>query len=272
MIQYQRAQLFYYCKENDTTPVESFMEEHKLCHIFSGALQITYEGKRFLLHQGDTVFFRRNLLVRASLLPDENKQPFTCSKIILSEEFIRNFCITNKPVTGQHTKGKGPSNQFYTAINNELAIGFFQSLKPYLNPENKISQELSLHKTKELLMILDHLWPGIEQTLFDFNDPGKTDIGLYMKKNYAHNISLEKFAYLTGRSLTTFKRDFVRTFGIPPHKWIVQRRLNEALHLIQEKGAAPSNVYLEVGFESLAHFSTAFKKQFGYSPSNALKQ
>jgi AraC-like DNA-binding protein len=38
-------------------------------------------------------------------------------------------------------------------------------------------------------------------------------------------------------------------------------------HLIKEKGEKPSDVYLEVGFEDLSHFSCAFKKEFGTAPS-----
>ncbi len=39
------------------------------------------------------------------------------------------------------------------------------------------------------------------------------------------NMSLEKFGYLTGRSLTTFKRDFFKTFKTTPQRWLTQKRL-----------------------------------------------
>jgi hypothetical protein len=44
--------------------------------------------------------------------------------------------------------------------------------------------------------------------LANFEEPGKIDLADYMEKNFMFNLPLEKFAYLTGRSLTTFKRDF----------------------------------------------------------------
>jgi AraC-like DNA-binding protein len=46
-----------------------------------------------------------------------------------------------------------------------------------------------------------------------------------------------------------------------------QRRLREAHYLIKEKGRMPSDVYLEIGFEDLSHFSFAFKKMYGVPPS-----
>jgi AraC-like DNA-binding protein len=78
---------------------------------------------------------------------------------------------------------------------------------------------------------------------------------------------LNRFAYLTGRSLATFKRDFEKIFHTSPSKWLLQRRLKEAYYLIKEKGKKPVDVYVDVGFEDLSHFSFAFKNEFGQAPS-----
>lgn len=89
-----------------------------------------------------------------------------------------------------------------------------------------------------------------------------------MRKNFMFNVSLNRFAYLTGRSLATFKRDFEKFFFLTsPSRWLQQQRLAQAYHLIREKGRRPSDVYLEVGFEDLSHFSFAFKKAYGIAPS-----
>jgi AraC-like DNA-binding protein len=111
------------------------------------------------------------------------------------------------------------------------------------------------------------LHPELKDLLFDFTQPGKLDLEAFMNQNFRFNISLERFAYLTGRSLSTFKRDFVKVYSCKPGKWLQQRRLQEAYYLIKEKGIAPVEVYTEVGFEDLSHFSSAFKKQYGSAPS-----
>jgi len=98
--------------------------------------------------------------------------------------------------------------------------------------------------------------------------PGKLDLVEFMEKNYMFNLSLEKFGYLTGRSLTTFKKDFEKVFQSTPGKWLTHKRLQLAHYQILEKKRKPSDVYIDVGFENLSHFSFAFKKQFGYNPTS----
>ncbi len=96
---------------------------------------------------------------------------------------------------------------------------------------------------------------------------GKIDLEAFMNRNFHFNVELKRFAYLTGRSLATFKRDFEKIFHVSPSRWLLQKRLQEAHHLILDKGAAASDIYLDLGFEDLSHFSFAFKKMYGVSPS-----
>jgi len=42
----------------------------------------------------------------------------------------------------------------------------------------------------------------------------------------------------------------------------------EAKRLIEDEGEKPLDVYMKVGFKNLSHFSTAFKRQFGFTPSS----
>lgn len=87
-----------------------------------------------------------------------------------------------------------------------------------------------------------------------------------MNRDFTYNVSISQFAYLTGRSLSTFKRDFSKLFGTSPEKWLQKKRLDLAHYLLTQKRQRPTDVYLEVGFENLSHFSTSFKKQFGINP------
>jgi AraC-like DNA-binding protein len=92
------------------------------------------------------------------------------------------------------------------------------------------------------------------------------DLADFIEQDYMFNMPLNKFSYLTGRSLTTFKRDFDKIYGVTPQRWLTKRRLKLAHYLLSESKQKPVDVYREVGFENLSHFSYAFRKQFGYAP------
>jgi AraC-like DNA-binding protein len=47
----------------------------------------------------------------------------------------------------------------------------------------------------------------------------------------------------------------------------VKKRLEEAYFLIHKKNQKPTDIYLMLGFETIQHFSFAFKKKFGQTPS-----
>lgn len=59
-----------------------------------------------------------------------------------------------------------------------------------------------------------------------------------MNRNYTCDLTLEQLAHYTGRSLSAFKRDFADTFeGETPARWIIRRRLEEAMIIIEKRGA-----------------------------------
>src|SRR5206468_11993865 len=93
----------------------------------------------------------------------------------------------------------------------------------------------------------------------------------YMQRNYMFNVPMKKFAELTGRSLSTFQRDFRKIFGMNATHWLLKRRLQAAYERITVENKKPVNIYLDLGFEDIAHFSRSFKSEFGVNASKLLK-
>jgi AraC-like DNA-binding protein len=143
---------------------------------------------------------------------------------------------------------------------------FMESLLQYQDLLENKSPEMALLKQKEALILLFGHDQSLKKILYDISDPYKINIESFMMKNYHFNVKLDRFAYLTGRSLATFKRDFEKAFNTTPRKWLLEKRLQEA-HYLLEKGKKATDIYLDLGFEDLSHFSFAFKKQYGLPPS-----
>ena len=88
-----------------------------------------------------------------------------------------------------------------------------------------------------------------------------------VEDNYTSPISLEELAYLSGRSLSSFKRDFLSIYGETPAKWIRERRLSKARQMLQSSQMSVADVAYSLGFENPTHFSRIFKQQYGIPPS-----
>jgi len=160
----------------------------------------------------------------------------------------------------------GPRNILIPS--NDYLKSYFQSVVPYVrNPSDTLTIDMGLLKVREAVKLLLHAMPRLRNILFDFSEPHKIDLEKFMVSHFHYNIPVKEFAELTGRSLAGFKRDFQKTFGMAPRQWLQETRLTEARNLIENKNKKPSAIYLDLGFESLSHFSSSFKKKFGKAPT-----
>lgn len=104
-------------------------------------------------------------------------------------------------------------------------------------------------------------------SLFDFTEPWKIDILDFLNENYMYDLSIQEIASFTGRSLSTFKRDFKKISDLTPQRWILLKKLEKAHEILSHKEKKVLEVGAEVGFKNRAHFTKAFKKQYGYAPT-----
>jgi len=240
---------------------EQFVAEHIFMFLIKGTIN-GYDGHRhYQLKAGECCLIRKNNLVRYNKQKDNNE--FEKVVVVLDEMFLKQF-------QQKHHKHPvhGMSNQaFYDIGKSKLVTSFLQSLSPYYNVAGQIGADLANLKREELLLILLKINPSLENILFDFGMPEKIDLEAFMNRNFRFNAAIQRFAFLTGRSLTAFKQDFKKIYNEPPGRWLIKKRLKEAYFLMDKQQLKATEVYLEVGFEDLSHFSFAFKKFFGFPPT-----
>jgi len=84
--------------------------------------------------------------------------------------------------------------------------------------------------------------------------------------DYASDHRLAHLARDAGMSPFHFARVFRGLTGLPPHRYLLQRRLRAAANRLRG-GASVTDACFAVGFSSLSHFIHAFRRQFGVVPS-----
>ena len=84
---------------------------------------------------------------------------------------------------------------------------------------------------------------------------------------YHDGIDVEHMAAAAGLSRAHFSREFKRTFGEPPHKYLLARRLERAAALLRNTDWQVNEICLSVGLKSVGSFTTSFTNHYGVSPT-----
>ncbi|UOB17442.1 helix-turn-helix domain-containing protein [Abyssalbus ytuae] len=260
-----QAGVFFSCNEKKEFVTEQMVPEHILTHVYSGRISIVTANKAYSLSAGQTALFGRNQLAKFTKEPVKNE---SCESVTIffTQPFLQKFYAT-KTLVGSHS----PRTKILQLKTTMLLDNLFRSIGTCLNMKGTfIANEQVQLKIHEALTLVREIDSNVDVLLSDFSEPHKIDLAGFMQKNFMFNIPISKFAYLTGRSLATFKRDFKKVFGTSPQKWLTEKRLEQAHFLIAEQQKRPSQALIEAGFENFSHFSNAFKQFFGYSPSSIL--
>lgn len=84
---------------------------------------------------------------------------------------------------------------------------------------------------------------------------------------YFEPIGVDDMAAAAGLSRAHFSREFRRTFGEPPHAYLLTRRLERAAALLRTTDRSVAEICLAVGLVSQGSFTTSFTRMFGVSPT-----
>lgn len=236
--------------------------QHIILFIYSGELVLSFGKNTMTFKAGDTILVPKNQLIRVIKKP-VGGHSFKSVSIILPDEQLRDF-YQNRPLLESWNENISKQRPIKS---HPLLENYFSSLLAYFDMQDELPDKLVSIRIKEVLTIVDEVDKRASTILGTFNEIGKIDLERYMEEHFMYNLPLERFAFLTGRSLTTFKSDFKKIFNTTPGKWLTEKRLNLAHHKLSAEKQKTTDVYLSVGFENLSHFSFAFKKAFGYSPS-----
>lgn len=239
---------------------EAAFDDHLLVWLISGETKIIQADQNFVFGAGSTFLIPRNQLAAIINVPKDGL-PHKAVAMHLSAKRLREF------YGHESAKQKTAVQKIFPFHKHPLLESCLASLVPYFDMQENFPEPIASLKITEAISILRTIDKDIDAVLANFDEPGKIDLAAFMEKNFMFNMPLKKFGYLTGRSLTTFKRDFVKAFNATPQRWLTRKRLELAHYQLAEKHKKPIDVCYETGFENLSHFSYAFKKQFGYAPT-----
>ncbi|MEL6926646.1 MAG: AraC family transcriptional regulator, partial [Bacteroidota bacterium] len=184
---------------------EGYISNHVVSILLSGQQQIkTYEDQLITINAGEILFIPRGLYHITDLLSAEGY--FHSLLFYFGDDLVQEFLSTVRINEVQRT-----------AIPEFLKLGtvpmvdlFAQSLLQIYRSQSIRDKNFLNLKILELLHLLNNLTTEKKFTefLFQLTLPGKRNIRSFIENNFDKPLNIEDYAYLTGRSVSTFRRDF----------------------------------------------------------------
>lgn len=251
---------------NDTVyHTEVLVGHHLLIWVISGQTKVEQSDASMTFAAGSRFLLSHNQVVRLKNSPMDGLS-FKVLTIRLADNKLKDFYA----VLNRYPSFLPVARRPFEIKSNVLPDIIYKSLVSLYDQGLTLDEHATRVKIFEVLRVLRTNEPQVDNILGSFEIPGKLDLAKFMEGHFKFNISIANFGQLTGRSVSAFNRDFRKIFGMPPQKWLTKKRLELAFQMLTVLMKKPVEVYREVGFEDLSHFSFAFKKQYGHSPKDAI--
>ena len=172
------------------------------------------------------------------------------------------------------------NRQSMTALSWSPSARLNHLLSEILSPNNKLPCLANLYLESRVIEVIAEVISTLMQTetfLIENSQLSRHDktrlkrAESFIENNLEKTLSIEQIAKQIGVSQSGLQRLFQRAKNQTVFAYIRQSRLELAKRKIQHEKLSIKHVSQLVGFNSPANFATAFKKRFGYSPSQINK-
>lgn len=252
------------------TDAKSRVWTHKNClmYVMQGVKEYASLEHYHKSQEGEVLFISKG----GYILFQHFEKPYRALIFMFNDDAIRDLVLEYPDLlrTEQHARNAFLHESEILPLESNAFIEsiFLSSLMYVQDPaeESPISLEL---KFKELLINL--LRKREDNAFYRYLswlslDDEVSFIKL-MKDNSHLNFTSEELARAAGMSLSSFKRNFKKYFGLPPGKWLHQQRIARAKKMLKNQVRNISDIAFELGYNDAASFSKAFKGAIGMSPS-----
>ncbi|WP_438028670.1 helix-turn-helix domain-containing protein [Sorangium sp. So ce233] len=87
-------------------------------------------------------------------------------------------------------------------------------------------------------------------------------------ENLGNDLRLADLAEACGVSISHFSHAFRESMAMPPHRWLLHRRIERAKALMLRPGLSLAEIAVQCGFSDQSHFTRAFRRIVGVTPSS----
>lgn len=242
-------------QDSISAPKNTFYADFKVCLALEGEAVWEIEDRSYRIQPGDIVFLNMG-----------QKRHFT--------SFGKNgfklcaFTLSRNAFSGQHhfmfflERIKKQGN----LLRNHMLSPLLEEIYGEWKAKSQLRYELASVKLTELFIKAERLEGYTSQPIAE-NHRRMLEIMDYIDANIANDISLQAVAKKAGLTESALSRQFSSINGISFKQYVVEKKIQRAIHLLQTTNRKMIDIALDSGFDSVSGFYSAFSKKTGTTPS-----
>lgn len=262
------VKLLKYTTSKEQHAFDALVPRHAIIYIIAGTKHIKCMGVNYTINAGDIFFIFKGDYLMSELLPDDGD--FRSLMLFFDGKISRNLLSSIKDELPSFNSKEPKEREKIRVVPNVVELQhYFQVLSEYCDYTTPYLQELIQTKFSELFYLL--LGMACKDDIISFftevsysDRPGLSEV---LEDNLYNSNSIDKLATLSGRSLSTFKREFYQLYGDTPKKWINSRRLEHATLLLRTTDKLIEEIAEDCGYISPSHFTRLFKQTYLTTPA-----
>ncbi|OEK02651.1 hypothetical protein BFP97_14465 [Roseivirga sp. 4D4] len=241
---------------------QRLLAAHALTVVLNGGLVVhSDDGLPIQVGAGEMVLLPRGLYAITDLIPDDGA--FEAIVFFFDDDVTDTF-LEQRSINQEIVSSEKLPTKF--SLNRPFKAFIEQTLTLY--GQVKLDSNMVRGKLLEILHLIAEFNPNghFLEKVAELKVNPKKDLSLFMLSHFDKPLAVETFANLSGRSVSSFRRDFHRDFNMAPKKWLIKRRLDKAQELLTKEYLSITDVAIRCGFSDIPHFIKSFEKQFATTP------
>lgn len=257
--------LFNYRRSTPSPRYRITLKSNLISLLIAGRKSLISPNQNALFDPGTCLLFRKGHCLSADLCPRDGG--YQTLLLFFDDDVLAAFKHKYRELlTGARTRAR--AGVCLPLQGDAFIDQFSQSLRRSLEVPAGLSGRQQLLRFEEILL---HLVEREGRTVIDaLEAPADDDPDERLRRVVGQhalaNLTVEDLAFLCHMSLATFKRRFVRLFGMSPGQWQKAQLLDHAARLLREQQLEPNDVYWRVGYSSPSSFTKSFREYHRVTP------
>ncbi|MCS4239575.1 AraC-like DNA-binding protein [Myroides gitamensis] len=253
-------QIFDYCSSQEIARQQIVLNQYVFSFLLEGVKEVVFDDAIQVIDPSSFLLMKAGHCLMTEKLSKHST--YRSVLFFFSKEDIQKFA--------QKIELNPPQAQEYQSIHSFAYDDFILRYVASLLDIDKLSTEaqhrLLAVKFDEIMWYLIEVY-GMDllYSLLHHNDSTQK-FTRTIESNKHHKLTLKELAFLCNMSVSTFKRTFEKHYAESPMQWFQNKRLDYARYLLHFEKKTASEIYLEIGYESLSSFIQAYKIKFGVTP------